>query len=256
MSNLKSLEKLGLTKNQIEIYKFLLRNGSLPAPEIVNGMGMDKSSVYRALKALEDFGLVEVSGLIRNQIFHPMHPKKLEDVYKERIEEIKSTKSDIDLFIKDIDQFAKEHYKQNNIQVYEGSDGYRAWMYERLEGDHNLIQELSTTKFIKKLDKGYTDFMDEFIPKRIKKGIWVNGITFSQDEIPDEFDRSDTKKLKEYRNYPEEEETNAAFCVFGEKLGYFTTVDNKFIGIYINDRFIAHLAKRMFNVIWDSSAPI
>ncbi|MDQ6984709.1 MAG: helix-turn-helix domain-containing protein [Candidatus Dojkabacteria bacterium] len=77
MNQIQSLEQLGLTENEIDIYRFLLRNEVSSGTDIYLSLSMDKSSTYRALKKLQDIGLVTVTGEKRNQLFGALESKTL-----------------------------------------------------------------------------------------------------------------------------------------------------------------------------------
>src|SRR5690606_28402751 len=91
----KSLQKLGLTPNEISIYIYLLKNGDSTGTEIYTDNELDKSSAYEALSNLNAKGLVYTLGQKRNQKFGSIPANKLIEIAEEKEKELKKVKSDI-----------------------------------------------------------------------------------------------------------------------------------------------------------------
>ncbi|MDD3647968.1 MAG: helix-turn-helix domain-containing protein, partial [Candidatus Dojkabacteria bacterium] len=252
MSITKSLENLDLTHNEIEVYTFLLRNGKTSGANLVALTNIDKGSVYRSLKSLIKKGIISSTGKTRNQIFIPRDPTILTDILKEKKIELARAQKDLNLFINDIDKYAKENYKTEHIQVFEGHSGYKLWIEQRLKRNVDLIREIAPLRHIRIHFKDYYKFMGGYIERRVKKGIKLNVLIDNSEDF-DHIDRTNEEFLKEARRLDAKLNLHSVFTTFGAKTGFFSNKDNKFIGITIEDKFITNMLSSMYDFLWNQA---
>ncbi|MBU0976574.1 MAG: helix-turn-helix domain-containing protein [Patescibacteria group bacterium] len=252
MSINKSLENLNLTRNEIEIYTFLLRNGKSIGSNLVTLTNIDKGSVYRALKSLIKKGIITATGKTRNQVFIPQEPEILLKIIKSKENEFNRTKQDINRFIQDVDKYAKENYKSEHIKVYEGHTGYKLWLEQRLKGSVDIIREIAPLRHIQIHFKDYYKFMEKHIRERVQKGIKLHVLIDLSEEF-DHIDRTKDKFLKEARKLDTRLKLDAVFTTFGDRTGFFSNKDNKFIGIIIEDKFITSMLSSLYDFLWNQA---
>ncbi|MBI2130057.1 helix-turn-helix domain-containing protein, partial [Candidatus Woesearchaeota archaeon] len=84
----KVLEKIGLTRNQSEVYLALLKLGSATAQQIIKESGMHRSRVYDSLEKLQQLGLVSSVVKDYKRYFQAAKPEKLFEYVDEKKEAI------------------------------------------------------------------------------------------------------------------------------------------------------------------------
>jgi sugar-specific transcriptional regulator TrmB len=95
---LKSLENLGLSKRDAEVYMYLAKNGQKTAREIMTGLGISKQKLYIIMKNLRNKNVVIVNNR-RLSTFEAISFKKVLDliikIKKEQSEAILETKKEL-----------------------------------------------------------------------------------------------------------------------------------------------------------------
>jgi sugar-specific transcriptional regulator TrmB len=253
----KSLKDIGFTQNEIDIYTYMLQSGTVFGTEVYKKLSMDKSSFYRALNTLKKKELVYSHGETRNQKFKARDPSKLLTLQREKEQEIQEAGKNIHSFIKEIDRYTKENFKSNNIKIYEGDNAYFLFMEEILRGKVSIMRDFSlggknTYKYAGSKEKYYDFLNNYFIPKRIEKGIHIK-ILYDKTVLPDDFDISNPKTLKECRQCDEKLNLECFLNTFGDRSGFISEKAGKFWAIIIKDRMITNLLNSMFDIIWNKS---
>lgn len=249
------LSKVGLSKNAATVYLHLLRTGTRPGPSIHTETGMDKSSCYRALRELEDQHLVSVIGETRNQQFTAANPRILTEILATKESQLQNTKRELGSFIKSMDDYFVQSYKSTNVSVYEGPNGYKAYMETKLDRGTDMIRDLSNLPSITKYTDDYYGYMKDFVPRRVKLKI-PSRILIEKTAPTDELDVCRPDILKEVRRMPYDLKHDAYLSVFGKHTGFYSRKANHFLGIVIHDPMITNLVKSMFDIFWNMSEPV
>jgi sugar-specific transcriptional regulator TrmB len=243
-----SLEKLGLTRNEVTIYKYLLRKGISTGAQIWVENSLDKSSAYRAIGQLQEKRLIYAIGETRNQKFAAYPVEALKELHKKVESTLALVSEDIERFVADINKYAKENYKSSRIQLYEGDEGYKLFSKQRLEGKVDVIRQIGP----RELDiDGFTELNKQFINERVKRGIpfkQLQGSTFMVDlKAP----RTNPDGLKEVRQVKVDFDPFSAIATHGDSISLFTREDGKFMGLVIRDRMITSLFNGLFDFVWE-----
>src|SRR3989344_5217335 len=114
----KHLEELGLTKNEISIYLFLLKRGSNTTGPIIKETGVANSRVYESLNSLIKKGLVSYNIQKDSKYFNAEDPKKLLEKEEER-------KKKIDSLIPELLKMRSKADVSTTSAIYEGYEGFK-----------------------------------------------------------------------------------------------------------------------------------
>ena len=247
------LENLGLTPNESNIYQYLLSTqASLSAHEITLALSLDKVSTYRALKSLEQQNLITVTGEKRTQRYQLNSTKELFNKYENQVQELSSLRSQLDELITHATSEQHDFYLKNKIQIYKGKEGYRLWNYERLKNGTKTIKEFGSDNFIRKIfdteDELFV-YMNKYIQDRVSNKISMQSLVTptANDWI---FNRSDKKLLKEFKILETNDEVEAYMSIFGNRFGFYTKQGNEYLGVIIDDLFLASMMTTLFNALW------
>jgi len=157
--DLSSLEAIGLSKNEAEIYIALLRHGESPASKMAEKTGIYRPYVYDTLEKLVEKGLVGHVKKEGKKIFTAAKPGKLRGIIEEKqkaLEEI----------LPQLEKMSKAKEEETEVQVFKGKDALTNVLkiiLEKLkkEGGENLVMGSD--------DKKYTEFSPVYFPKFIKE---------------------------------------------------------------------------------------
>jgi len=113
-----TLEELGLTKNEIKIYIFLLKMGEITTGIIISETGIANSRVYESLNSLINKGLVTYNVQKDGKHFQAASPKiflKLQEQRRKKIQEI----------IPNLEELQSKKLSETKTAVYEGYLGFK-----------------------------------------------------------------------------------------------------------------------------------
>jgi len=85
-----TLKKLGMTKNEVEIYLTLLNSGELSVNEIGSRSGLHRQVCYDALDRLLEKGFVSYVNKNNKKYFKPLYPEKILDYLEEKKNQVRS----------------------------------------------------------------------------------------------------------------------------------------------------------------------
>jgi sugar-specific transcriptional regulator TrmB len=252
MNTIETLGKLGLTRNEAEVYMYLLKKGVANGTEVYVENSMDKASGYRALNSLVKRKLVYCVGQPRNQKFFINETKSLLKLQEEKQQEIEKTRSDLVELLNDIEKHSGETYKSNKIHIYEGKDRYKEYLYERLKVKGTINRSIGTSETAQVLAGDYVNVVGEYRKRRIERQVFYKGLKdelYMQPKVNKKVD-----ELKEIRRTPKELIIpNLSFSTFDKRFAYYHIENNVFWGVIIEDPLVVSLFNSMFDFIWERS---
>lgn len=255
MKHIDSLEQLGLTKNEVRVYTYLLRVDEAEGSTIKSVLNLDKSSTYRSLRELEGKGLIYRIGESRNQKFVAYPAKRILELQLKQERKLRQNRNEIKQFLGDVKKYAKKNYKSSNIQVYEGSEGYIAWNDARLYKPGSTVREMTTRRAFAHHLTDYYSYMRKYVKKRVYKKIHMR-VLFDNSEENDHIDITSDELLKEVRQLNQDLKLDAIMSTFGTKSGFYSGTGKAAMGIIINDTLITNLLCSMYDVLWEKAEKV
>ncbi len=116
--DLSSLEKLGLTKAEIEVYLMLIREGSSTASRISEKTNLNRSHIYDILTKLTERGFVSVYEMNKVKYFSASNPDKIVDY-------LKDIESEVEKIMPELKQLKKIKKQEAKVQLFKGKDGLK-----------------------------------------------------------------------------------------------------------------------------------
>src|SRR4051812_24931897 len=111
----KSLEKLGLNKNQIIVYLKLLEIGKSQAGPIIKAAELHRMQVYEAFEELKNQGLVTIAQEKNVQFFEAADPNNLVEAQRQKLDLAQLTSKEL------LESFT--NIPQLEIKQLSGSEG-------------------------------------------------------------------------------------------------------------------------------------
>lgn len=171
----KELEKVGLSKNQAEIYLLLVNRGELRIQEIVELSGVARSSVYESLHALFELGIAEE--VIENN-FKRIKPYSIGIIkhgLDDQVSYLKKLQIDLAELEKHIDLATTANITNlTKIRYYKGRSGARQifWNSLKAKGTAHIYSDYGRARYVGK--EFYENFVTESNKRKIKEKVIMN----------------------------------------------------------------------------------
>jgi len=128
------LARLGLTKNQADIYLLLLQRGNSRVTDFVNILKIPRSSVYENLKGLYELGLAEeiVENSFKRIRAYPL--SLLKHRLNEDISKLKEQSADLERLEKELEEIPSDpNQTTTTVRYYKGIAGARQIFWNTLK---------------------------------------------------------------------------------------------------------------------------
>jgi sugar-specific transcriptional regulator TrmB len=235
--DIETLEKAGLSQNEVKCYLALLHIGSASANEISRESGVHRVSIYDALRGLREKGLVSQIMKANKLLFEAGNPERLFEMIEKKETELQKAREIIpDL----MNSFLEEKQKQE-IRSFKGLSGIRTILNEILTSRTEVLDFGAEYKIKEFLPYDYTKWDKERCKKKIKMKIVAN-IKIKPTKIP----------LTEIKYVPSEFNSNVSTYVFDEKVAMIMWVNNP-LGVLIEHKAVYEAYKNYFEYLWKTA---
>jgi sugar-specific transcriptional regulator TrmB len=237
---IKTLESIGLHKNEILVYLDLIKVGSATAHEISHRTKIHRSNVYDILQKLIEKAIVMQS--IQNNVktFYPVNPKNLIDYLKQKEYDLR----------KIIPEIEKIHTKPKEVKrkvtMAEGIRSIRSVLDSFLETNQPI--------FVYGIPKCALDELGGFImdyhKRRIKKKLPMKHI-YNKSAVQ-RINQLNKMDYTEARYLPELYDTNITTNICGNKV-VLIFWENPVSVMIIENQSIADSYKKYFDILWEEA---
>lgn len=124
------LEKIGLTNQESRVYLKLLQLQEGKTGLICEKTGIASSNIYKILNSLIDKGLVSYRMQNNVKVFSASPPETLSELFKEKEEQIKKERQEVQELIKNLKKTPVIEEPQSKYKYYEGISGVKGMWYE------------------------------------------------------------------------------------------------------------------------------
>ncbi len=243
----KILREIGLTDNEISVYKSLLQLGSTTAGPLTKKAGIHRSRVYEALNRLIDQGLVSHKTQANRKYFQAQNPEVLLDFLDEKKQELKSIMPDLLL----LQQSVPEKQEANVFEGYKGLKSiFENAINQLKKGDEILVFGARSGQDIN--SETWNAFFNNFNKRRIEKGIKYK-IIFNSDlrksEVVKEFSKSKLTQVKFIS-----QKTPAGINIHGDNVAIIVWKKKPY-AFLITSKEVSESFKEYFRVLWKLAKP-
>ena len=232
-----SLEKVGLSNNEVKVYLFLVDYGQSKAGRIAKETGIQRSSAYAAINSLTYKGLISYARIGEVKFFQATPPERLMEFIKEKEDLIKD-------LIPELTQRHKAAKKEGQIGLFKGIRGVKSVFKDIAREGKNNYAFGSEGQF--------SEVMPEFALQfdRLKKENNIRTQLIIR-EGRTELDN----KTTEYRYLRGIKESPAVTNIYGNKIAILIWTDEP-EGIIIENEAAAKAYKSYFDFMWKNSEKI
>lgn len=233
------LEEIGLTKTESNIYRLLLQLGGCSVGTLQKSSGSHPQIVYRAIDSLINKGLVICISKKNKKYVSAEHPKKLEQIEKEKLEKLKDNIPElINLMTPPKNTLVKTSIGIEAIQAFR-----RRAIDELKKNDTLMIIGGSGDRFYNVMGDKYNEIEEKRIKKKINKKL----IAFPSEKEKLENDKN--RLYSEFRFFNSHNPTTSSINIFKDNIGIIIWTTEPIL-IHIKDKDIALSYKNYFNEMW------
>jgi len=248
-------KKFGLTKNEQDIYLYLLENGNSIASMIAKRLGIKRVTVYAALETLEKKNLL--NSFQKNDVsyFESVSPDEILNICNRQVEKDLELKKQAEKAILELKKLENKQIKpvfevQGKIKYYQGLDAVKKLINETL--DEGPKEQLCFG-----LNKYHADHLwdDWKVYTKKRASIGMNVRSLQPDTKPaKEYKKRDKDELRvtkliPNKKFPAECELN----IIGDMIAIFSSHGEEPTGMKLYNKDIARTFKSLFELGWEKA---
>lgn len=237
--HMKILEELGLTKIESRVYEQLLQLGECTMNDLQKALESHPQIVYRAIDSLAKKGLVFSVQKKNKKYVSPEHPKKLEEIQKQKLSKLHDHLPELLHLMKP----QEGTIVKTSIGV-EAIRSFRRSAINELKRNESLyIIGGSGDRFYDVLGDAYAEIEN----KRIKKKIHKKLLAFSPEK---NLLQKDSHRLyTDFRYFTSEHPTMSSINIFGGNVGIIIWATEPIL-IHIKSLEVSTSYRHYFNELW------
>ena len=244
MDQKKQLQSLGLSGKEAELYLNALEMGTFSVMGIANKSGLKRPTCYLILDELVKKGLVSIIPKTKKLLYFAESPDVLIRQAEENISLAKKIAPPLHAIY-------NAGQKQPVIKFYSGQKGIRNIYEDILKSKiKEYFYSGSAEKLIEMAGK---EFIDEWIKKRVNKGIKAYGIRMKKTEVPEKIYQETKSALREIRYAPADIYLPDTVVIYGKKVAIISTKKSDF-GFLVESEEFAETMLGMFKALWKLSS--
>ncbi len=242
MQDVTALERIGLTKNDRNVYLALVESGTSTVSNLTKRTGLHRSYVYDILDKLIDIGLVSFTIKNKKKYFDTENPDRILQILKNREQEIKESKIEINKILPELVNRQRIMTEKQEARIFVGKEGIKSILEDVLKNGEDFVAFGAEGKF-KDIFKWY---FDNWQNRRIKLRIGYKIIYNSKLK-----GKRPTKeqKLVKTRFLPEKYEFPATNIMYGNKIAIIVWEINP-IGFVLESEKAVKSFLNYFTLLW------
>lgn len=238
----KELEKIGLSKKEAKVYLACLELNEATIGQISKKSGIKRTTVYDIVESLKAKGLISSSTKNKRLSYYAENPQKIDRSLDEK-------KKILGNIMPELLSIANTIDKKPKIRYFEGSKGMKEVMRDTLNYPDQEILAWFPDKTT--YEVGDEFFYGEYIPKRLKKKIWVRAIAPNSDAMK-KLALADKQELRQTRIISKEKfDTSVTIELYGNYKILILGFEEE-IAIIIESKKIYTTLKSIFEIMWEN----
>lgn len=241
----KFLGDMGLRDKEARVYLACLKFPNQPTSIIAKKTTLNRGTAFVILHQLLEKGLVKKSISQGMQRFLPVSPDELL-IYLEKKEfSLKKQHQRLEKLLPSFRNIQGIASAKPIFQFYEGRDGLQNLFSEMLRGEHKVIKGIVSPAFL--INALGNDFMENFIGRRVKKGLKFFLLLAHEDFGEKGFETS-KEFLRETRYMPEPMSFPMTTYIYGEMAILFS--HKELFGLSIQSHEYKEMQELFFDTTW------
>ncbi|KKU09948.1 MAG: hypothetical protein UX65_C0005G0039 [Parcubacteria group bacterium GW2011_GWB1_46_8] len=253
---LSQLESFGLDKIEVDIYLFLLENGSKTPLDLSRETNINRSRIYRYLDKLKAKKLIEESNIGRGLKLKASDPQNLELLIHEQEYSLQKQKEMFPEIMNELSSLPSRLENKFEIKHYDGLDGLKQMMWNQLAAKKEILLYGYQTRN----EIVGASFADKVREEQMRRKITLY-------EIEEEVDPGNftgkftyTKVLNWEKYYvpryvdPEVLKIRQYTAIFNDTVSIMNWENDQKVGVEIINSVYASMQKQLFWSVWEKIA--
>lgn len=248
----KSLQKIGLSANEAQIYLSLLASGLISVFKLAKNLEMARSTLYGLLASLQEKGII--AQVYKNQVkfFKAEPPEKLLHILELQEETINIKKKKLTAILPEIKKLVNLDYTSPRIKLYEGRRELEQLFNDILLYKNIEVQWLLSVKDY--IDLMGAEFINDFNQKRLKRNISFRGL-WPKTKMVDlkkhqmQILEWGEKYQRQIRFLPPQHNLALSYALYQNK-AFFISSRRENFGFLIESMEFAEMMKMQFDILW------
>ena len=238
----KELENLGMDDKEAYVYLSLLEIGEANVAKISKKSGVKRTTVYNAIEALKEKGLVSSTIKKQNTLYLAEDPRKLEQHLGEKMLSLKSILPELLSLSNFID-------KKPRIRYFEGIEGVKEAYRDTLNYPGRETLAWASQNAVKYFESDW--LWKNYLPRRIEKKIWQRAIVPNNPEMRS-FTSEDQKHLRRTKFIPKDKlPFEVEINLYGEQRIAIMSFEEK-LSLIVESKKIYNTLKNIFEIMWET----
>lgn len=239
---IKNLETTGLSQKESAVYLALLEIGQASIASLSLKTGIKRPTCYLIIDELVQKGLVTSVPVGRKTLYIAEHPTKL----VKRAEQSLSMAKNI---VSGLQEIMTKKSDRPKLRVFNGKSGVQSIYEEMLVVGQDLYYIASVKDLVASIGE---EFLDDFIKRRINKGMKSFSIRMESTEIVRDNYGDQPENLRSVRYAPDSFDTPYSIFIFGDNVAFISREVDSF-GFVVSSHDLSKTIKSMFDTIWSVS---
>ncbi|HVO86659.1 MAG TPA: helix-turn-helix domain-containing protein [Candidatus Binatia bacterium] len=241
------LDVFSLSDNAKNIFITSYQSGDQTVGQLVERLGMDRSSAYLAIDQLKTLGLIEIDESRRPKLVHAVEPRKLLGRIETKIQDLEQVFDKTHDSLPELMAAYKSQSRRPTLQAYNGNDGLRQIMEDILSSKDEEVL-LFTNQAAER--ESFSDHNhDYFIRKRKQNNLSIRVIA-TDDQYAKKLAADDAQNLRRTRIYSGKPPFECETYIYGESVAMLSFSD-EIIGFIVNSADFSKLQRWQFEKIWE-----
>ncbi|MFA5947200.1 MAG: helix-turn-helix domain-containing protein [Patescibacteria group bacterium] len=240
------LEQLGLSPKEIKVYVTLLKEGPSSVRQMAAATGINRGTVYDSLKNLQAMRLARFYNKETKQYFVAEPPVKLEELARDRMDELKRADEKLARVIAELDSVYDGGSSREPVaRMYEGPEGIKVILLDVLSSmEETKSKEYYVYSSSAVRDAGLYSAFPTYTAERLDARISVKNISLGKG--------GSTAGLDERKWIPATEGTPTYILIYAGKVAnIFLDKKGELVGLIIDNKGIYETQKLLFASLWE-----
>jgi len=231
------LEKLGFSEKEAKLYLACLEIGTGSVIEISRKANIARGSAYDILEEMLEKGYVSKVHKDKHMVFTAIDPEVLKKRFEDKLR-------DFELALPEL-KGAFNKQSRPLVRYFEGLDGVKNVYKDTLTATTEILNYANSCE----VRSHWPNYDDEYVKKRIKKQIFLKGIS-PDDDFGIQVKKDDSNSFRETRLLPKKDFTfTNEINIYDNKVA-ITSFKNGLIGIIIESQEISDTQRDIFKMAW------
>ena len=243
MKEIETLQQLGLSEKEAQLYLKLLTIGSASAGELIKELKFYSKTVYELLEKLIEKGLVSYVVKSNVKYFEAADPERLSEILSEQQNELEQKNRLLREIIPILKKQRKLGKEPQEATIYKGKQGMKSIFEDALKQQGEILVFGGGGKFKETLGP----YAELWHKKRVKAKIPMR-ILWSEKHKTKIKEAESYEKVK-VKLLPKEFENPAPVMIYGEKVA-ITVWSETPLATLIRSKEVAKSYQSYFNILW------